>query len=539
MANSIPLTLKSQENQERAFVFTKVSRANGKPLTKEYSYTSGELIKGAQAPLKSGKWQVVEVADARAFADMLTMATPDSFHAYGVPKLYADDQLTEGRLFSKRVYSKLASVDDIAYGDILRTGDHWQWLAAPAIMMVDYDPQPERPIYSRDEFFAALCKAIPQLAEAPVVLSDSTSSWIYHKETGELLKGEGGKRAYIFVDKGTAIERIAEVLKKRLWLNGEGFFIKSANGRELEKTLIDTVVYQPARQDYLAAHCVGQVEQRRPAPTVINNDKPALVTANIRNLAAKQLHRFEESRGRELAKSKLNNTSEAPHVAGEGINILAKEFLITLNSGNTIPAHDLAKAQWKGEYIRDPLEPDYDGSRDSIAYVIHKPHGEVLIFSHAHGGSHYVIQTDAHSLHLKARLKVALTKNPWATTEGAFCYDELAAEVREKVQQTREYTPDTAFGGVVMSAMRHGSADLPMTNPKEMVEFLNSLPVDHAASRYWQRLKVNSAYLFAFPYLFFRMLDKVHDQGSFFNADPDTIRVTEQRPTFMTNKESK
>ena len=90
------------------------------------------------------------------------------------------------------------------------------------------------------------------------------------------------------------IPRCGTALFKRLWLAGYGRFDVSKSGALLDRSLIDSSVWQPERLDFAGgAWCGNGVEQRRPAPLVLNADATFIDSARLKDLARDEAAKLE------------------------------------------------------------------------------------------------------------------------------------------------------------------------------------------------------------------------------------------------------
>ena len=75
----------------------------------------------------------------------------------------------------------------------------------------------------------------------------STSAGLYNRNTRKWLANSASEHAYIAVEDGTDIERALKTLHDRLWLAGYGYFVVSAAGQLLDRSIIDASVYGAER----------------------------------------------------------------------------------------------------------------------------------------------------------------------------------------------------------------------------------------------------------------------------------------------------
>lgn len=117
---------------------------------------------------------------------------------------------------------------------------------------------------------------MPELANYEMLWRASASSNLKRTVDDQGLAGVRGQRIYLIAADGSDIPRAMQVLVKRLWLADCGYIKVSTSGQILQRTLVDTSVWQASRLDYIAgAVCDQGVEQERQAPTLIVGGKDA------------------------------------------------------------------------------------------------------------------------------------------------------------------------------------------------------------------------------------------------------------------------
>lgn len=372
-------------------------------LAKRFFYNkSGQLEKKSAGSVVRGEYQKIEAN------------TPDELAAI-IDSLKHNQALTYG--IAKLDRSPIASRKEAGEGDITRTRDNFDWPAGGGVMFLDIDPKPNGEPLDRHALMSVLKEVWPDIETAPVVLGDSGSSHIYHSETDECLKGQGGLRCYILVADARDIPRAGEVLHKRLWLAGYGYYAVSESGALLDRSMIDAVVWQPERLDFAAgAKCDPPLEQRRPAPEALNNNAaridtratlPDLTTAEVERLKEIQKKEREEVRpDQEIAQMEWVETRLAAIKPEEGkeedtrhrLNDAVKngrlygDFILYHQRKGPVSVGEILDdpERWHGERFADPLEPEYRGDK-RIAWVNLRSGSRPYIYSHAHGGRRYTL----------------------------------------------------------------------------------------------------------------------------------------------------
>ena len=229
----------------------------------------GTLFRIPGGRMVSGNVERVSAKNIMELADVIKTLTPAQALGYGICR----------EALAKIVTASLAAEDKS--GTIARTREHFCFPEDGAFLMLDYDPpkgdntQPLTP----EDLRKVLTELCLELTSTPMLIRPSASSYIFNRETGEQLKGQGGLRCWIPVKSGTDIPRAGETLFKKLWLAGHGHIEISSAGTFLVRSLLDASVWQPERLDFCGgAACELPLEQRFPEPLFFNPDAPALNT---------------------------------------------------------------------------------------------------------------------------------------------------------------------------------------------------------------------------------------------------------------------
>ncbi len=325
--------------------------------------------------------------------------------------------MTDGRIKSEVTIKKYE-----VPGTVSRTRENFCFSPGKSIMMLDIDEH-----VSFDELVKNLEEVLPDFPKIPYVLAHSASTFIYNGETE--LRGEGGKRVYIFVAEGTDIPRAGKILGARLKLAGHLNYKISCSGQLLERTLIDECVFQPERLDFCGgAQCFRPLRQRRPPAEGYNDTAepldtraalPDLTTEEEAELdqmrraqravregdAIKARQKYIEDRSSEYTiymKNKGQNIDEKN--IKENIeraiadSILPDEIILHSENGEEVSVGEVRKnpAKWDGANFADPIDPSYNGdNRIAKALLRGKvPH----IFSFAHGGQKYYFNNEVEKI---------------------------------------------------------------------------------------------------------------------------------------------
>lgn len=386
---------------------TKITASTPFLLSKQFSLSpSGDLIKQSAGQLLEGAFNVLYCQSMLDFARFLPTLQANQALCYGRP---IDD--------SGRILSKQLKTERNDQGAITRSRQHFNWPEGPAIFFGDYDAPPGQNALTPEELRAIICRIIPKLNHAPMVLWHSASSHIYHKQTGEALKGRGGIRLYIQVADGRDISRFGKILYDRLWLNGYGYCVCSKAGQLLKRTFLDDAVWQPERLDFAAGAYIAAnelIEQRRPEPLVFNPGAPPFNTAAIADLSEGDTAQCNKIQRQECAKLLSDQQLIRKQYLNERLQSIANEetrthkrkvleaaleknrlfadFELITQDGQTITVGKILanRDKFHNTYTKDPLEPEYHDSAD-VGWLNLNSGGKPFLYSHAHGGATYTL----------------------------------------------------------------------------------------------------------------------------------------------------
>lgn len=388
-------------------MLTRITSLKPNRLAKQYSLADDGTLNPAEpaGQLVQGRAERMTVQDASGFAQLLTQLDHNQALIYGIT---APEQTG---IMSKKAFEEQGK----PAGTLTRTKENFAWPAGAGVMMLDYDPDPNQPALNRTQLMAAIRQAVPELAEAGHVWWCSASSLLFNGP--EQLRGIEGQRVYIMVQDAGDIERAGAVLYKRLWLAGHGYYKISRSGAALDRTLIDSSVWQTNRLDFAAgAKCLQPLEQRRGEPVVHDGD-PLDTAAVLPDLtpeeeadyqaalaSAKQAMQPEIEAARVeylqteavamLERAGLPLTDENMEQALNTISralggVLAGDFQITLADRTVISIGEALDnpSKYHGMLTLDPLEPEYDGYKTvGKLYLIGS---RANLNSFAHGGKNY------------------------------------------------------------------------------------------------------------------------------------------------------
>jgi hypothetical protein len=395
---------------------TKISSSNPSRLSKLFTLSKcGVLEKFPAGQLVEGEFNIIDSKTITKFAELLPTLQKNEALCFGRP---VNDS---GRLLSKKCKDERQDSDAIT-----RTRDCFDWPKGPAVFFGDYDPAPGANAFTPEQVRSTLCKVMPELAGAPMVLWHSASSHIYHKETGKTLKGAGGIRIYIIVADGRDIPRFGQVLFDRLGLNEHSFYLCSKSGSLLLRSLLDASVWQPERFDFAAGAYIDeheQIEQRRPAPQVFNPSAEPFNTASIPDLSDEEKAQLvgilnvereaikpeQHAVREEWIEERLEGiTDENDRKYKRSIlenavlhRKLFADYVLTTKDGSRITVGEILDNpdKWHNQYLKDPLEPDYNGG-SNVGWLNLRSGGKPYLYSHAHGGASFTLYRQTTTLNI-------------------------------------------------------------------------------------------------------------------------------------------
>lgn len=380
---------------------------------------AGKLHKEPAAHMTEGQVDRVYINSAGELADELVKLSHEQAHVYGVVSQ------KNCRVLSKKQYTLEGKPVDT----VTRTKEFFNWSDRPGVLMLDYDPQEGKTPLSRDELIAAVKKLIPEFDKCAYVWWCSGSSYIY--EGDKEISGLNGQRVYILVKSAADIERAGKVLFDRLWLDGYGHYEVSSAGTALERSIIDGSVWQPTRFDFASgAKCTPPLEQRRGKPEAHEGEffDTVNLLGDLTLDEAEELKALkEQARGviepkrkeaRDSWTAKREQEMLACHKGGAtdedrtrikqtvkaaiDNQTLLGDFVIQLVDGSKVTVGEILDSpdKFHGQETLDPLEPEYDGSKQvGKLYLIGQ---QPILHSQAHGGRSFrLIRQTQHIGHVQ------------------------------------------------------------------------------------------------------------------------------------------
>jgi hypothetical protein len=409
---------------------TRITATQPSVVTKTFALTSGTLQKSTTADVYAGRVELVEVPDLSAFSEVLKGLTHAQCMVYGIASAPSLELVTE------TVWAQTGRPGH----QVARTKDAFSWHDGPGILMLDYDPAPDRKPLTRAKLVKIVRSACPALAEVQMLWWPSASSNIVNTETEEELRGIRGQRLYIMVRDAGDIPRAGKTLCDHLWAAGVGRFDVSKSGSLLERSLFDTSVWQTNRIDFAGgAKCRKPLAQQRGDPVLIAGKVKSVDTtsaipdldssltqlASEQKVCARQLQQADAEAARtvwvsqrteELVHRIIKKSGASEQQAREQAKVHVERVLLrselfadwelTVKSPDsrgeavTVSVAELLDNpyRWHGCQTLDPLEPDYDGGRwiGKLFLIGARP----SLHSFAHGGQRYRLLRQLHRIEI-------------------------------------------------------------------------------------------------------------------------------------------
>ncbi|MBB1492966.1 hypothetical protein H5395_15875 [Paracoccus sp. MC1854] len=378
-----------------------------------YLNPDGDLVKEPGGNMTRGTQETRLVNNLDDLAEIPLALTPAQALTYGIPRNGARD------VYDRATFDRLGD----ATGATARTKEMYCWPSGGGVLMLDYDPQNDEQTLDRDQLVAAIRGAAPGLSDVAALWFPSAGSCIWHRNVE--LRGVKGQRLWFLVHDAADIPRAGKVLADRLWLAGHGYFAVSKSGSLLERTLIDTSVWQTNRLDFAGgSECRGGLEQRRGKPVRVPGAVEVIDTrialaelteAERKRVTALKAAAREAMRGAaDMQRSTFAAEREAAAVAAAGSDLAAQEAarasvrralagslphnfpLLVEIEGQREPVRItvgevLAEPeQWDGLKTRDPLDPEAYGGQATGKLFLMQP--QPALFSFAHGGSRWRLE---------------------------------------------------------------------------------------------------------------------------------------------------
>lgn len=392
-----------------AINFTVITSEKPQILTKVYTVDGQGTLQNPQtkANLVKGKAQIHTATSMAEFVKIRSNLATNQALMMGVFSGAACGNSLD--VYSQKEYERLGKPQ----GAVTRQNKNCEWSNGSGLMMLDYDPQGDETPLSREQFISTVSKFIP-LNETSFAHCYSSSSFIF--VDGVQVRGAKGQRIYVAVKDAGDIERAAKVLFDRLWLAGFGFYVVSEAGSLLERSVIDSSVFQTSRLDFAAgAACGERVTQQHPEPIV--NEGSFLDTKQVlKDLTPAELAELEvikrkakldiapqaenikalyvQDRALEtltkhgITQPNAQQLEEAKNIIKRAVDnaVLYGDFPIYLDDNTAVSVGEILDnpSKYHKRKTKDPLEPEYNGRKTTgILYLFD---GRPCLYSQAHGG---------------------------------------------------------------------------------------------------------------------------------------------------------
>jgi hypothetical protein len=391
------------------------------PLTKRISIAGGKIKSdGSACRMVAGMAHRVLLDSPASLAKLLENMPSEEAIALGRLRSDLADNV---KVVLKKNLNRCTSPNVIA-----RTADYLKYAPSElACMLLDHDAK-SMPIEIAAKlkeaggFWRAVVAVIPVLNDAARVRRRSTSAGLYNRDTRKWLEKSASQHTYIAVQDGADIKRGLKTLHDRLWLAGYGYFVTSAAGQLLDRSIIDASVYGAERLVFEGAPIlvppVGQSQkERRPRfhDGVVVDTMAALPpltireTAKLRELKARQQQALAAKAAKvraayvaNRAKRLVERTGITPQAAAQIISRLCEGVLfpsIVLHFddpslvGVTVAKVLADPARYENETLADPLEGVGYGRCKAV--IMLNGDGTPWIHSFAHGRTVYQLRYDA------------------------------------------------------------------------------------------------------------------------------------------------
>jgi hypothetical protein len=407
--------------------FTKV----GGPLTKQISLAKdGTIVSdGSACVMSDGSAERVKVAGVGELAALIGKLRPSQAIALGALRDGLPDKV---QIVSEKQLNGVARPDIIA-----RSGANIVYRGL-AFALLDYDTKGmptdvAAELKRRGGFWDAVLTVLPALKDTAHVTRHSTSAGLSRADTGEALAGSDGMHVYVAAKDGSDSERFLRALHDRCWLAGLGWFVVSASGALLERSIVDRMVggaerlvfeggpvlVPPLRQDKASRRPIaveGEVLDTGtvcPPLNIVETERLEGLKARAAQRLAPDVAKAKAAFIERQAKKIVKRTGLSEQAA---CKIIERQCEGVLHPNIELPFDDPKLAdktvgdvlanpdRFEGETLADPLEGvDYGPCK---AKVMRRADGTPWIHSFAHGRTTYELKHDAASV-CKAMEKAA------------------------------------------------------------------------------------------------------------------------------------
>ncbi len=391
------------------------------PLSKMIQLSGDDVVSdGSACVMSRGEAQRLPIASEGALAQ--TIAGLSSLEAISLGRLRADLPAAVNVVVHRALNGQP--------GVIARTSEFVGYRAgAPGYALIDFDrkgmsAEVAARIAATGGAWQALIAICPALASAARVSRASTSSGLFHAQTGQRYRS-GGEHIYLAVEDAADSERFLRVLHERAWLAGFAWYNVGAAGQLLDRSLVDRMVGSPERLIFEGAPIIHPPLAQDPTAR-----RPVVTPGDVVDTRAvcPELTAFEREQVAELRRADRHrvadhaNAVRARFVDVQATQLTAKHGVpmavarrmaeaqiggtllpfITLSwddpglAGRTVADVLADPGRFVGETLADPLEGIPYGRTKAI--VMQRADGSLWIHSFAHGRTVYELRHDAGSV---------------------------------------------------------------------------------------------------------------------------------------------
>lgn len=393
-----------------------VYKSDSGPLSKSFKVVGGGIEKRAAAEMTHGTARRAR-CDFSAFWKHLLSADQCTAFGYGLP---AHD---EAHVVVERdpKAGKTIPINGADRHYIARSRHYIAFASGPGVFMLDHDPHPHGAVIpSPAEMLAILETILPTIAGSAAVWRGSVSARVVR--VGADPEPSKGFRVYLAVADASDIPRASGVLFERLWLAGYGHIAVSSSGALLVRTVIDGVVFQPERLDFVGKPVIvgdgldyvpeepgfrpgGYLDTRAALPDLDDEEEreyQRLVDEAkdaIRPQAEAIRHKWSEGKTRELVDRGVPEERARAIMAATVARLdsgiasdLFGEFMLEFDHLGIVTVADVVAnpAKYDRATLADPIEGVAYG-RNKAKFYANDGAGKPFIHSFAHGEGRYFL----------------------------------------------------------------------------------------------------------------------------------------------------
>jgi hypothetical protein len=325
-----------------------------------------------------------------------------------LPSYFSKLQPEKAVALGNSKYSPVSIVRTVAQNPpdtIGRNKDNFSFSTSNQLLFFDYDSRGNGKDLSVEEFIDAVSEIIPQFKPCAKVINYSASSHIYTQSHKKFSEGDGF-HVYFIVKDSSGINKLEEVLLKRLWLNDHGYIFINKIGGMLVRTIFDKSVFNAHGIVFEAPPiCRDGLYQKKPLPKYIEGD--VLDTTLLKDLTVEENLQYKH-----LVKEAKNNIKlvadevttkyvkrEAQKLIEHGVSahktedivlnrrnfLLMDEEILTFDDDTKVHVSAILEngKDYDGKYLYDPLEPDNGKSKATFLW---NNGNNPIVYSHLHGG---------------------------------------------------------------------------------------------------------------------------------------------------------